>query len=154
MERNRAAITETEWLKNYLIEFPRGNHVATTNDPFWPDEYIANTSNVQQAEEPGPTSNFVEEQEIQDMLANLPQVQSRMYFGPANLEARWIATSGASTSREYPRPRTGGIGGQWPYKTLILRSKRAETHSQHLIRTRTLELGHLLRCALLKLEEK
>ena len=36
VERNRAAITETEWLKNYLIEFPRGNHVATTNDPFWP----------------------------------------------------------------------------------------------------------------------
>ena len=35
----------------------------------------------------------------------------------------------------------GGIGGQWPHKTLILRPRRAETHSQHLIRTRTLELG-------------
>ena len=42
------------------------------------------------------------------MLANLPQVQSRAYFGPANLEARWVATGGASTSRECLRPRTGG----------------------------------------------
>ena len=42
------------------------------------------------------------------MLANLPQVQSRTYFGPANLEARWVATGGAFTSRECPRPRTGG----------------------------------------------
>ena len=64
VERNRAAITETEWLKNYLAEFPQRNHVATTNDPFWPDEYITNTSNVQQPEEPDTTSNFAEEQEI------------------------------------------------------------------------------------------
>ena len=42
------------------------------------------------------------------MLANLPQVQSRTYFGLANLEARWIAAGGASTSRECPRPRTEG----------------------------------------------
>ena len=74
---------------------------------FWPDEYIANTSNVQQPAEPGPTLNFAEKQEIQDMLANLPQVQSRTYFGPANLEARWVAAGGAFTSREYLRPRTG-----------------------------------------------
>ena len=71
-----ATITETEWLKNYLVEFPRRNHVATINDPFWPNEYSANTSSVQQPEEPGTTTNFAEEQEIQDILANLPQVQS------------------------------------------------------------------------------
>ena len=53
-------------------------------------------------------TNFAEEQEIQDMLANLPQVQSRTYFGPANLEARWIAVGGDSTSRECLRPQTGG----------------------------------------------
>ena len=108
MERNRAAITETKWLKNYLAEFPRRHHVVTTNDPFWPDKYITNTSNVQQPEEPVTTSNFAEEQEIQDILANLLQVQSRTYFGPTNLEAQWVAGGGASTSREVPRPRTGG----------------------------------------------
>ena len=37
VERNKAAIIETEWLKNYLTKFPQGNHMATTNDPFWPD---------------------------------------------------------------------------------------------------------------------
>ena len=108
VERNRAAITKTEWLKNYLTEFPQRLHVATTNDPFWPDEYIENTSDVQQPEEPGTASNFAEEQEIKDMLANLPQVQSRTYFGPTNMEARWIAAGGASTSRECPQRRTGG----------------------------------------------
>ena len=83
--------------------------LATTNDPFWPDEYIMNTSNVQQPEEPDTTSNFAEEQETQDILANLPQVQSRTYFGPTNLEAQWISTGAASTSRSLcPRPRTGG----------------------------------------------
>ena len=108
VERNMAAITETEWLKNYLAEFPQRNHVATTNDPFWPDEYIMNTTSVQQLEEPGTTSNFAEEQETHDILANLPQVQSRTYFGPTNLKARWIAIGAASTSRNLcPRPRTG-----------------------------------------------
>ena len=34
VERNKAAITKTEWLKNYLTEFPRRLHVATTNNPF------------------------------------------------------------------------------------------------------------------------
>ena len=52
--------------------------------------------------------NFADEQETLDMLANLPQVQSRTYFGPANLEAQWIAGGGASTSQEGPQPRTGG----------------------------------------------
>ena len=74
VERNMAAITETEWLKNYLAEFPRRNHVATTNDHFWPDEYLENTSSVQQPEEPDTTTNFAEEQETQDILANLLQV--------------------------------------------------------------------------------
>ena len=74
VERNRAAITETEWLKNYLAEFPQRNHVATTNDHFWPDEYITNTTNVQQPKEPDTTSNFVEEQKTQDIHANLPHV--------------------------------------------------------------------------------
>ena len=60
VERNKAAITETEWLKSYLTEFPRRFHVATTNNLFWPDEYIENTSDVQQPEEPGTTSNFAE----------------------------------------------------------------------------------------------
>ena len=59
-----------------LPNIPRENHVATINNLFWPDEYIVNTSNVQQPEEPGPTSNFAEEQETQNMLANLPRVQS------------------------------------------------------------------------------
>ena len=45
VERNRVGITETEWLKNYLAKFPRRNHVATTNNPFLPNEYITNTSN-------------------------------------------------------------------------------------------------------------
>ena len=108
VERNMAAITETKWLKNYIAEFPRRNHVATTNNLFWPYEYSTNTSSVQQAEELGITTNFTEEQETQDIFANLPQVQSRMYFGPANLEAGWIATGGASTSRECPCPQTGG----------------------------------------------
>ena len=76
VEKNRAAIIETEWLKNYLAEFPRRNHVATRNDHSWLDKYITNTSNVQQPEEPVTMLNFTKEQETLDMLANLPQVQS------------------------------------------------------------------------------
>ena len=34
VERNMAAITEIEWLKNYLTRFPQENHIATTNDTF------------------------------------------------------------------------------------------------------------------------
>ena len=29
VERNMVAITEIEWLKNYLAKFPQRNHVAT-----------------------------------------------------------------------------------------------------------------------------
>ena len=37
-----------------------------------------------------------------------PTMQSRSYFGPANLEAQWIADGEASTSQEGPQPRMGG----------------------------------------------
>ena len=61
---------------------------------------------------PVTTSNFAEEQETLDILANLLQVQSGTYFGPVNLEAQWIVDSGASISQEVSTTSNGGcIGG-------------------------------------------
>ena len=63
MERNRIAIIETKWLKNYLAKFLQKNHVAIINNHFWPNEYITNTLNKQQPEELDTTLNFLEEKE-------------------------------------------------------------------------------------------
>ena len=153
VERNRVAITETEWLKNYLAEFPQRNHVATTNDPFWLDEYITNIKYTT-------TKGTDQHVKLCERARNLghacqpPTCAIWTYFGPAYLEAQWIAGGGASTSWEDPRPQKGGHRRIVATQDIDLATQMNGDPFPAFDPHKTLELGHLLQCAPLNLREE
>ena len=89
---NIEAIEQTEWLKEYIQNFPTRDRSAATTFPFWPDE-------VQQPLRPElgqvPDADNIDIENIPTMphenglgnadpLVHLPDVQPRGYFGPRN----------------------------------------------------------------------
>ena len=87
INENLDAILETEWLKDYILTFPNRDRSGAAMLPFWPEEASDNERTdprggpPQASTEPGTTDE--QRKPHVDLLAHLPDVQPRRYFGPS-----------------------------------------------------------------------
>jgi hypothetical protein len=81
VDRNIEAVFETDWLISYLKEFPTTDRMEAIQAPFWP---IEDVEEHQVRNEDVPSSSAQHE----SILAQLPPVMVRGYFGPRSMRPR------------------------------------------------------------------